>query len=524
MQPRAVHLADRRRSQRRRVEIGEQVVERLLELRLDRLAHDLRRRRTARSVCSFCNSCGERHADLVGPRAEDLAELDERRAQLFDRQPNPRLAAQMGERLAVAVLQEALHQRQVEPADPTGQPVLAEDREDLAPAIDVAIDLGMVVIFIVNSRRHCDNPCLTPRPSCGEQRLSAPTIVNSPPNAAEIQSRHRHEPACIQFHPPLQRRRQRFAVRHDDQNRVPLGLQFQQQFGDRPGRRAIEIAGRLVGQQQRRLADQRPGDRHPLPFAAGKLGRPMVEPLAPVRRGRATRPPAAGRPAVAAPSARNGTSTFSSTVHCGSNDALETRTRFCRLRNAASSASSSANGSSPPSRTLPEVGGSSVPRIDSSVLLPDPLGPRIARFSPRRSENDTPRQHAQRLGRRRIFLDDVLDDQLGSGGCAWAIVVVRMPTMPMLRFGGPCHRYRAARSLSAIASGIGIDTGGLPCGTRQQTLVISPVATSRPCCENCEAVGHALRADAADRDVDVQHVLAAGRRMKFARRRHARKA
>ena len=41
-QPRAVRLADRRRGERRRVEIGEQSLERLAELRFDRLADDLR--------------------------------------------------------------------------------------------------------------------------------------------------------------------------------------------------------------------------------------------------------------------------------------------------------------------------------------------------------------------------------------------------------------------------------------------------------------------------------------------------
>src|SRR3954470_9079000 len=59
-------------------------------------------------------------------------------------------------------------------------------------------------------------------------------------------------------------------------------------------------------------------------------------------------------------------------------------------RNAASFLSSSENGSVPPSRTVPDVGGSSVPKIDSSVLFPEPLGPRIATFSPRHSSNETP--------------------------------------------------------------------------------------------------------------------------------------
>src|SRR5262245_9924920 len=59
-------------------------------------------------------------------------------------------------------------------------------------------------------------------------------------------------------------------------------------------------------------------------------------------------------------------------------------------RNAASFLALSANGLVPSKRTLPDVGGSSVPRIESSVLFPEPLGPRMARFSPRRSEKVTP--------------------------------------------------------------------------------------------------------------------------------------
>ena len=42
----------------------------------------------------------------------------------------------------------------------------------------------------------------------------------------------------------------------------------------------VELAGRLVGQDQDRLLDQRPGDRHPLLLAAGELVRPVVEPVA----------------------------------------------------------------------------------------------------------------------------------------------------------------------------------------------------------------------------------------------------
>ena len=41
----------------------------------------------------------------------------------------------------------------------------------------------------------------------------------------------------------------------------------------------IEVAGRLVGQDQRRVGDQRPGDRDPLLLTAGQLTRPVTDPI-----------------------------------------------------------------------------------------------------------------------------------------------------------------------------------------------------------------------------------------------------
>ena len=49
-----------------------------------------------------------------------------------------------------------------------------------------------------------------------------------------------------------------------------------QEVQDLTGRAAVEIAGRLVRQQQRRLGDQGPGDRDALLLAAGQLGRIAV--------------------------------------------------------------------------------------------------------------------------------------------------------------------------------------------------------------------------------------------------------
>src|SRR5437667_10390868 len=60
------------------------------------------------------------------------------------------------------------------------------------------------------------------------------------------------------------------------------------------------------------------------------------------------------------------------------------------FRNAASSRSFSRKGLRPSSVTTPDVGGSSAPRMYSSVLLPLPEGPIMEAASPRLSESETP--------------------------------------------------------------------------------------------------------------------------------------
>ena len=46
-----------------------------------------------------------------------------------------------------------------------------------------------------------------------------------------------------------------------------------------PGRLRVEVAGRLVGEEQARRVDDGAGDRHALLLAAGKLRRPVRRPL-----------------------------------------------------------------------------------------------------------------------------------------------------------------------------------------------------------------------------------------------------
>ena len=58
-----------------------------------------------------------------------------------------------------------------------------------------------------------------------------------------------------------------------------VGVQFGQQFHDTLPAGGIEIAGRLVGQHQAWLVDQRTGNGDALLLAAGELGRLVLPPV-----------------------------------------------------------------------------------------------------------------------------------------------------------------------------------------------------------------------------------------------------
>ena len=79
-------------------------------------------------------------------------------------------------------------------------------------------------------------------------------------------------------------------VRHQH-DRVALVVQRAQQGEDLVAGARVEVAGRLVGEDQARPADQRARDRDALALAAGELGGQMARARARGRRARA--PPAA---------------------------------------------------------------------------------------------------------------------------------------------------------------------------------------------------------------------------------------
>src|SRR5712691_13244522 len=70
------------------------------------------------------------------------------------------------------------------------------------------------------------------------------------------------------------------AVCHDDEDGLLPPVQIQEEGRHVPGRCAIEVARRLVAQQEPRLPDERPRDRDALPLAARQLARAMIEAIA----------------------------------------------------------------------------------------------------------------------------------------------------------------------------------------------------------------------------------------------------
>ena len=93
----AMDLADRGAGQRQLFEIDEQVFDGLTELGFDGFG-DFAERIGGRVILQLGELFGQRDADDVGARAENLAELDERGAQFGQRQANARFAVVAAQR------------------------------------------------------------------------------------------------------------------------------------------------------------------------------------------------------------------------------------------------------------------------------------------------------------------------------------------------------------------------------------------------------------------------------------------
>ena len=138
----------------------------------------------------------------------------------------------------------------------------------------------------------------------------------------------------------------------------------------------VEVAGRLVGEHDRRPPDQRPGDRHPLTLAAGQLGRQCSSRCASPTRSSACAPaPRRSRRAHPRRAARRRRCPARSSRRAGRT--AGTRTRCARAQRGHLRSPSAAM-SSPSTCTVPALGRSSVPIMCNNVDLPDPDGPTIA--------------------------------------------------------------------------------------------------------------------------------------------------
>src|SRR5262249_20834840 len=83
-------------------------------------------------------------------------------------------------------------------------------------------------------------------------------------------------PAVAQADHPVGEPGQLGVMRHQDKRRPEVLAQPEHQVQDHLSVLAVEVAGRLVGEQERWLWRERAGERHPLLLAARELRRVMV--------------------------------------------------------------------------------------------------------------------------------------------------------------------------------------------------------------------------------------------------------
>ena len=177
-------------------------------------------------------------------------------------------------------------------------------------------------------------------------------------------------------------------VRDENQCRLPAPLQAEQQIDHLLAGLAVEVAGRLVGQDDLRARAERAGDGHALLLAARELRREMIGAM---RRGRPR--PAGARAtskASALPANSSGSATFSSAVMVGTRWNDWKTMPMLLPRTSASSSSLRPMKSWPATRTEPDVARSRPAMIISSEVLPEPLGPTTATDSPGAMPTSTP--------------------------------------------------------------------------------------------------------------------------------------
>ena len=138
-QHRAVDLPDRRRGNRRLAELEERLLDRQAELVLDHLAH-LRERKRRHVVLEAAELGDDVRRHDVGPRREQLAELDERRAELVEHlaQVPARAPSRRPARVRLDARRPRQQVGQLVPLEEVAEPVPDRDLRDLGEPADLA--------------------------------------------------------------------------------------------------------------------------------------------------------------------------------------------------------------------------------------------------------------------------------------------------------------------------------------------------------------------------------------------------
>src|SRR5258707_6568578 len=111
-------------------------------------------------------------------------------------------------------------------------------------------------------------PVSLSRSSRRARRKARAMVFTPPPSRRACRSVVGHDAAILETHDPLAAPCQRLLMRYQEQRRSRAFVQREQQVADFLAGGAVEIAGRLVGEQHRGPGRNGAGERHALLLAA----------------------------------------------------------------------------------------------------------------------------------------------------------------------------------------------------------------------------------------------------------------
>ena len=159
-------------------------------------------------------------------------------------------------------------------------------------------------------------------------------------------------------------------------------MQIANQREDLVAGRGVEVAGRFVGEQDRRIDRQRAGDRDALALAARELVGQVLQAVAELHERQQLARALVDFPARPATQVQRQADVLEARQRRQQVEELEDEADLVAA-DARQPSSDRPASASPSTRTSPEVGRSRPPTRFSSVDLPEPDGPMIETISPR---------------------------------------------------------------------------------------------------------------------------------------------